>query len=184
MKKALFVGSFNPITLAHEKIVKDLIKENIINYVYFLPVNSNKIDLISIDNRINMINLIKTKKIDVLNIYNYSKDGLFNFDVLQNIDLNITHIIMGSDLFFKFKTFKNYQDILNNYYIIVINRDKNTLEYINNNYKEYLDKIIFINKTYDGSSNKAKELLKSNSNSNIYLNNKVLDYIKNNNLYN
>ena len=128
-----------------------------------------------------MINLIKNKKQEVLNIYNYSKNGLFNFDVLKKINLNITHIIVGSDLFFKFNQFNNYKDILDNYYIIVINRDKNILEYINNNYKEYLNKIIFVNKTYNGSSKKAKELLKSNNN--IYLNDKVLDYIKNNNLY-
>ena len=182
MKVSLFVGSFNPITLAHESIVKDLIKDNIVDYVYFLPVNSSKLDLISIDNRIKMINLIKNKKIEVLNIYNYSKNGLFNYDVLKNIDLNITHIIVGSDLLFKFNTFKNYKDILDKYYLIVINRDNNTLEYLNNNYKEYLDKIIFIDKKYEGSSKKAKEQLKNNNN--IYLNNKVLDYIMKNKLYN
>ena len=182
MKNSLFVGSFNPITLAHEEIANNLTREKIVDYLYYLPVNSSKTDLISIDSRIEMINLIKTKNQDVLNIYNYSKDGLFNYNALEHINLNITHIVLGSDLFFKFNTFKNYKDILNKYYLIVINRDNNTLEYINNNYNKYLDKIIYIDKTYKASSKIAKELLKTNS-KNIYLNKKILDYIKKNNLY-
>ena len=182
MKKSLFVGSFNPITIAHEKISKELIENKIVDYLYFLPVNSNKTDLINIDNRIEMINLIKSEKEEVLNIYNYSKDGFFNYDVLEKINLNITHIILGSDLFLKFKTFNNYLDILNKYYLIVINREFDTNKYIEKEYKDYKDKIIVINKQYDGSSKKAKELLKNKDN-NIYLNNKVLDYINKNNLY-
>jgi len=182
MKKSLFVGSFNPITIAHEKISKELIENKIVDYLYFLPVNSNKTDLINIDNRIEMINLIKSEKEEVLNIYDYSKDGFFNYDVLEKINLNITHIILGSDLFLKFKTFNNYLDILNKYYLIVINREFDTNKYIEKEYKDYIDKIIVINKQYDGSSKKAKDLLKNKDN-NIYLNNKVLDYINKNNLY-
>ena len=180
MKNCLFVGSFNPITLAHENISKDLLKDKIIDYLYFLPVNSNKLDLVSIDNRINMINLIKNNKEEVLNIYNYSKDGLFNYNILENInkDIKINYILMGSDLFLKFNTFTNYKDILNKYNLIIINRNDNISNYINNNYKDYLNKIILINKKYKGSSYLAKKELNTN-----YLNNKVLDYIINNNLY-
>lgn len=181
MNKCLFVGSFNPITIAHELIAKDLLKNKIVDYLYFLPVNSKKNDLKDIDIRIEMIKLIKNKKEDVLNIYNYSNTGLFNYDVLKKINLNITHIVLGSDLFLNFKNFKNYKEILKEYYIIVINRDSDIRDYIKDNYKEYLDKIIIINKRYIGSSKKAKELLGSKNN--IYLNSKVLDYINNNKLY-
>ena len=180
MKKALFVGSFNPITLAHENISSDLLKNNIIDYLYFLPVNSNKQGLISIENRINMINLIKNNKEEVLNIYNYSKNGLFNYKILESInkEKNINYILMGSDLFLKFNTFNNYKDILNNYTLIIVNRNDNISDYINNNYKEFLNKIILINKEYKGSSYLAKKELNTK-----YLNKKVLDYIINNNLY-
>lgn len=180
MKNCLFVGSFNPITLAHEHISSDLLNNNIIDYLYFLPVNSSKLDLISIDNRINMINLIKNNKEEVLNIYNYSKNGLFNYNILESInkEKNINYVLMGSDLFLKFNTFTNYKDILNKYNLIIINRNDNISNYINNNYKDYLNKIILINKKYKGSSYLAKKELNTN-----YLNNKVLDYIINNNLY-
>ncbi|MBQ8892617.1 MAG: hypothetical protein IJ068_07140 [Bacilli bacterium] len=181
MKKGLFVGSFNPITLSHQNIASDLLKENICDYIYFLPVNSKKDDLIGIQERINLINLVINSKEEVLNVYNYSESGFFNYDVLKKID-GITHIIMGSDLFLRFNTFKNYKDILNEYFIIVIDRNFDTKEYINKYYKDYLDKIIVIDKKYDGSSKLAKDDLKKGNNK--YLDLKVLDYIKTNNLYN
>ncbi len=111
-------------------------------------------------------------------------DRLFNYNILNNInkDIKITHILMGSDLFLKFNTFKNYQDILNNYILIIINRNDNIADYINNNYKDYKNKIILINKEYKGSSYLAKQELLQNKNN--YLNNKILNYIKENNLYN
>ena len=181
MKKGLFVGSFNPITKAHEQIANDLLKNNKIDYLYFLPVNSNKSDLINISERINLINLIKSNKEEVLNIFDYSNSGFFNYNILKQIK-GITHIIMGSDLFLKFKTFSSYEKILKEYYIIVVNRDTYIHEYVINNYTEFIDKIIIINKKYDGSSKLAKDNLLDKNNK--YLNKKVLDYIKEHNLYN
>ena len=181
MKKCLYVGSFNPITKAHENISKDLLDSNIIDFLYFLPVNSKKIDLVKIIDRINMINLIKNNKEEVLNIYDYSNDGLFNYNILEiiNKDIKINYILMGSDLFLKFNTFNNYKDILNKYTLIIIKRNNSINDYINNNYQEYLDKIIIINKEYQGSSYLAKKELPNTK----YLNIKVLDYILKNKLY-
>jgi len=177
----LFVGSFNPITTSHELIAKDLLNNKIIDYLYFIPVNSNKNDLVSIEDRIKMIKLIINKKEEVLNIYDFTKDGLFNYDVLNKINnkYNITHIVMGGDLFYKFKTFKNNNIILNNYKLIIIKRDNEIEEYLNKYYKD--NNIILITKTYDGSSKLAKENINKDNN---YLNKKVLDYIKENKLYN
>ena len=182
MKNCLYVGSFNPITRAHENIAKDLLKENIIDKVYFLPVNSNKNDLVSIKNRINMIKLIKNNNIEIINIYDFNKSGLFDYNILKEINntYNITHLVMGSDLFYKIKTFNNYQDILSEYKIIIIKRDNNIDNYINDYYDDY-NNIILINKLYDGSSMIAKENLNKD---NKYLDKKVFDYIKENNLYN
>jgi len=182
MKKGLFVGSFNPVTLAHENIAKELLDESIVDYLYFLPVNSNKKDLISIENRIEMIKKITKENQSVLNIYDYSEKGVFNIDILLKMNLDITHIIMGSDLFLRFNSFKNYQEILAKYYLIVIKRGLDIHKYVKEYYRDLGDKIIIIDKEYDGSSKLAKESL--NNNSNKYLNTKVLDYIKTNNLYN
>ena len=77
MRTCLFVGSFNPVTLAHQKIAYDLLEDKVIDYLYFLPVNSMK-NVILVEDRIKLLNLIKTPKMEVLNIYDYEKKGLFN----------------------------------------------------------------------------------------------------------
>jgi len=179
----LFVGSFNPITTTHLKIAQDLLEHKLLNHIYFLPVNSKKENLEEIKDRLNMLNLVLKEDMESLNIYNYNETGLFNYSILEkiNLDKKITHIIMGSDLFLRFKTFSNYEDILKKYSLIVINRGDN-LEKELAYYSNYQDKIIIINKTYLGSSTIARKSLKENNS--IYLDNKVLDYIKKNNLYN
>ena len=180
MKIGLFVGSFNPVTISHENIALDLLNNNYLDYIYYIPVNSQKKDLISIENRIEMLNLIKTNQTGIINIYDYTKLGFFNNLVLDKIDskYHIDYIIMGYDLFLKFDTFKDYKKILKKYKLIIIKRGEYKKELI----KQYncQENIIFINKDYPASSKIAKERLNEKNN---YLNNKVLDYIKNNNLY-
>ena len=178
MKKCLYVGSFNPPTKAHIEIANYLLKQKIIDYLYFLPVNSSKTNLISLDKRINMLNLVKNKQEDVLNILTYQEKGFFNYDVLTKINLNITYLVMGSDLLLHFNTFPNYLDILNNYILIIIKRDNFDINsYLQNNYSNYLDKFIIIEKQFKGSSTDSRKYLKN-------IHKKVLVYIKNNNLYN
>lgn len=185
MKNCLFVGSFNPITKTHLEIAKDLLNDNIIDYIYFLPVNSKKTNLVSINNRINMINLTIQSKMQVLNIYNFQQEGLFNYLILEKIKKlhNITHLVMGSDLFLNLETFYKYEEILKNYNLIIIKRDNiDIVNLISNKYKLYSSKIKIINKDYLGSSTLARTELKFNKNDNLDL--KVFNYIKENNLYN
>ena len=184
MKKCLFVGSFNPITKSHQEIAVDLLNHKIVDYIYFLPVNSKKNNLVSISNRINMINLVINNYMETLNIYNYQENGLFNYLVLEKLkDLKITHLVMGSDLFFKFYTFKNYKNILEKYNLIIIERNNDDIEsLIINKYFKYQDKFIIIKKKYFGSSSIVRDNL--NKDKVKYLDKKVLAYIKKFNLYN
>ena len=176
--KSLYVGSFNPVTKAHINICKYLL-EKYINYIYLIPVNSNKTNLVSIDKRIRMINLVKNSKMEVLNIYDYNKDGLFNYYVLKEIK-DIDSIIIGADLLLRLKTFMEYQEILKNYTIIVIERnDIDVLKIIDTYYQEYKSSFLVIEKSFLGSSTLARSSLDTS-----YLDKKVLDYIKENNLYN
>lgn len=185
MKNCLFVGSFNPITKSHIEIAKDLLNNKIIDYLYFLPVNSNKKNLESISYRINMINLVIDNRMNVLNIYNYSKNGLFDYLILDKIskEKDIKYLVLGSDLFLNFSNFKNYETILKKYKLIIINRNNIDIDsIIINNYSNYKENFYLIKKEYRSSSTKARESLHDKDN--IYLDKKVLDYIKENKLYN
>ena len=185
MKNALFVGSFNPVTKSHIKIASDLLKNKVLDYIYFIPVNSKKINLVKIDHRITMLDLVIKNNMEVLDIYNYSENGMFNYRVLDylNEKFKITHLILGSDLLLKFKTFTEYEHILKNYYLIIIKRDDFKISmYLEMKFKNYLDRFIIIDKDYFASSTKARNSL--NEKNNKYLEKKVLDYIKKFNLYN
>ncbi len=180
MKICLYVGSFNPVTKAHLKIASDLLENKIIDFLYFLPVNSQKSNLIPIKLRIDMLNLVTNSKEKTLNVYNYSQTGFFNYDVLTKINKQITHLVLGSDLFLKFNNFSNYQEILKNYNLIIIKRDNINLEnIINKYYLSFKDKMTIIKKNYQGSSTLARNTLNED-----YLSKEVLAYIKENSLYN
>ena len=89
---------------------------------------------------------------------------------------------MGSDLFLNLKNFLDYEYILKTFTLIIVKRlDFDIETYIEKEFKEYKDKLIIINKEYNGSSSLAKLALKEKENK--YLNKEVLEYIKENNLY-
>ena len=181
MKTGLFVGSFNPITKAHINIARHLINKKIVNKVIFLPVINNDKKLELLEHRINMINLNIDNNhylvSDIMN--NYDK---FNYKVINDIKNTYKdlYIIMGFDLIKRFKSFDNYLDIIKNNHLIIINRDstyKEMYKYIHKEYSDYLDKVILVDyhSKYSSSNFKKDNNIKKK---------KVLDYIKENKLYN
>ncbi len=185
MKKCLFVGSFNPVTIAHIEISKYLLKENIIDYLYFLPVNSKKTNLVNIEKRIEMLNLVNPKDTKILNIYEFQKEGTFNTTILKKITkkYKINYLVMGQDLLLKLENFVNYKTILKNYYLIIIKRLNEKIEpIIKEKFLKYQDKFIIINKRYHESSTLARSKISFKNNK--YISKEILDYIKENNLYN
>ena len=95
----------------------------------------------------------------------YNKDDIF--------------FIMGSDNFRKMPTWKNYEDLIKNYNIIVIERDRKKIR--NENPKNIIEFIP--EKLASADSTKIREMIKNNENTQEYLNPKVYEYIKKNNLY-
>ena len=86
MKKyGFFGGSFNPPTIAHEIIAKEIAKEFNLDKVYFVPVGDfyNKKDLIDERKRFEMLNLITDSNIDVLDIELKAKKSLQTIDAFN-----------------------------------------------------------------------------------------------------
>lgn len=184
MKIAVYVGSFNPVHKGHIKVVKKILKEYV-DKVIIVPTMSywNKNNLISISDRINMLKLYETKEI-VIDTKNNNYE--FTYQVLRNIQKEYKndkiYLVIGDDLLKDFDKWKNIFEILK-YNIIVIKRN-NIDESIYKKYEKY--NFIVTNKisSKEISSTIVRNMI-VNGNKDVlkYIDLKVYDYIKRNNLY-
>lgn len=184
MKIAVYVGSFNPVHKGHIKVVKKILKEYV-DKVIIVPTMSywNKNNLISISDRINMLKLYETKDI-VIDKKNNNYE--FTYQVLRNIQKKYKndkiYLVIGDDLLRDFDKWKNISEILK-YNIIVIKRN-NIDESIYKKYEKY--NFIVTNKisSKEISSTIVRNMI-VNGNKDVlkYIDLKVYDYIKRNNLY-
>ena len=180
----LFIGSFNPITKAHIDIILK-VKDNF-KKIVLVPVSSKDKELIDINRRIEMLNILKKKYsfIEISNIMkNYSYLYYYIIDLLKNKygDLNI---IMGSDLLEKLPSFDNYEYLLDNYNFTIISRDNINLDkLIKERYLKYQNKFTILNYQSNISSTMVRKLLKEKKDISDVLDKDIYDYIKKNNLY-
>ncbi len=180
----LFIGSFNPPTLAHLEIALKLKKR--FSKIIFVPVNSKDKNLVDIQKRISMLN-IYTKRFSFLEIDDIMKDySYLNYriiDLLKDKYKNVT-IIMGSDLLDKLISFDNYQYLLENYSFIVIKRKGFDIKkIIHDKYYNYLDKFEILNFSSNISSTMAREKLHNQESVKNILDSDILLYIKEYHLY-
>lgn len=180
----LFIGSFNPPTLAHLKICLKL-KDDFTKIV-LVPVNSKDKELISLNNRINMLEILKMKYdfLEIDNIMqNYSFLDYHIIDLLKEKYQNVK-IIIGSDLLDKIDTFDNYKYLLENYSFVVIARyHYDAKSIIKKKYTSYQNKFNIIKFNNNTSSTMARELLKNKQDTKNVLDKDVLNYIIKHELY-
>ena len=180
----LFIGSFNPPTLAHIGIINKIKKRY--EKIVLVPVNSKEKHLISFNDRINMLSLLKKddSKIlidDLMKDYAYLNYRLI--DLLKKKYYKI-ELIIGSDILEKMIFFDNYKYLLENYSFVVITRKKiDVKKIIQDKYYNYSDKFTIIDYHNDISSTMAREYLKEGKDTQGILDKDVYDYIKNKHIY-
>ncbi|MBQ8534639.1 MAG: nicotinate (nicotinamide) nucleotide adenylyltransferase [Bacilli bacterium] len=193
MKIGIFGGSFNPPHKMHLNIVEELLNEKILDKVIIVPTGlhySYKNNLASNEHRYNMLKLM-TKHNDKIEIsdFEFKDEEIHSFDTLEyykNIYKNDTiYFVCGLDNISYVDKWYKGEYLLNNYKFLVITRDTNNLDEILLKYEKYKDNIIITNiKSNNISSSYIRDELKEkNYNLNDYLDQKVIDYIKENNLY-
>lgn len=129
-----FGGSFNPPTIAHYNLIKQALKEYNFDKVYFVPVNDyyKKDNLISIDLRIEMLNLLckNESDIEVLDIEKKISSQLNAIDIFKILEAKYKgHEIVffiGEDNYAKMNTWKEYTQ-LKKYNYIVFQRNDNKI---------------------------------------------------------
>lgn len=187
MKIGVYVGSFNPPHKGHIKIVNHLIN-NYLNKVIIIPTGNywDKLDLVSIDDRINMLKYYKNENI-IIDTKNNNIE--YTYQILEKLSKEYSedelYLIIGADNIVNFDKWKNYEEILK-YNLIILNRDGiNITQYLEKLNKK--DKYIIVNDlpNIDISSTMIRNKLKDNDYENLsmYLDEDVYEYIKEKKLY-
>ena len=188
MKIGVFVGSFNPVHKGHIKIVEYLLEKYLDKVIVIATGNYwNKTNLVDIKHRINMLKNYQNDKIIIDEINN---DKQYTYEILENLKKQYPkdelYLILGADNIINFDKWYKYKYLLEEN-LIIINRD-------NINIKEYLEKFnkkdkFIITETLPNimlsSTQIRKEITEKNYNSlNGKIDDKIIDYILKNNLYN
>ena len=193
---AIFGGSFNPPLNSHLLIAKQILKEyKNIEKIYFVPVSTkyNKTGLEKDEHRYNMLKIIcnNEKQLEVSNVELNQEKQLYTIETLNIFKNKFTEynicFIVGADNLKEISTWKTPKDLLKNFKIIALERGEERIEDIikkDDLLKKYKSSIIiFNNNKIDFSSTEVRNKLKKGENVDKFLNEDVLEYIKENNLY-
>ena len=179
----IFIGSFNPPTIAHYDIIK--IMEKYFDKLVIIPVNSREKHLVEMNKRIEMLELLFHKDSlviidDLMNDYSYVNYRVI--DLLKKKYGEIT-LIIGSDLLKNLDKFDNYEYLLSNYRFYVVTRDDDVKRIVLDKYSKYFDKFKFIEYHNNISSTKVRKLIQEKKDLTNVLDEKVSLYIKEHRLY-
>lgn len=181
----VFVGSFDPIHKGHTHIIKYLLQYNLVDKVIVIPTMDywDKKTVASLDERIEMCKLIENKKVKVsttLNKYQYTYEVMKELE--KEYPMDYLFLIMGADNIVNFDKWKNIDDLLE-YNIIVVNRDNIDIAEHVNKFNKKDNFIVIDNFDYiPVSSTYIRNNIKAGD-SKEYLDEKVYNYINENNLY-
>lgn len=186
MKIGFFGGSFNPPTNVHIDIANELIKDNIVDKVIFVPIGDfySKKDLALFSDRYRMLSFAieRFSNLEIDNFEKNIKQTLYATDAFKLLSKKYKeheiYFIMGSDNFSKMISWKEYDDIIDKYSYIVVNRN-------GYNCNESKDNIVYFKpkKCYNYDSTTVRKLIKDGKNIDNFLDHKVVKFIKDNNLY-
>ena len=179
MRLGIYIGSFNPVHNGHIDVVNYLVNNRYVDKVLIVPTCGywDKVDLIDIKDRIEMLKFFENKNKMVDNKHN---DYEYTYQLMRALSCEYSddlYLIMGADNIVEFDKWKNYQELLN-YKIIVMNRDNIDISKYIEKYKS--NNFIVVNdyKYIDISSSVIRKNLESK-----YIDKRVRKYIKDNNLY-
>ncbi len=194
MKIGIFGGSFNPPHNMHINIGEELIKQSYLDKIIFVPTGIKykyKSNLSPNENRFDMLKILtqKNKNFSVSN-YEFNDNVVYTCETLDYFKNKYLKdeifFICGADNLSYIDKWKNGEEILKNYKIIVIARNTDNLESILKKYSKYNDNILVARiPPYDLSSTEIRKLISDGEYHLLdkYLDCDIIDYIIENNLY-
>lgn len=188
VKFGFFGGSFNPPTYAHLKIAEKSLKLYGLDKVFFVPVGNyySKPGLLDELHRYNMIKIMceDESNIEVEDIELNMDKKITTIEAFRKINDKYknseNYFIMGADNFKLLPTWKEADEILANYNLIVFSRGEINLKSERKNVN-----MVSLSEYENCSSGIVRNLIENNKLDDIikYTKCGVLKYIKENNLY-
>lgn len=188
MKLGIFGGAFNPPHKMHQEIALELLDKQYLDKIIYVPTgnNYNKPGLLQGEDRIAMLNIMfqNEKRVSVSDFE--VKGSLYTINTLRHFreiyPEDEIYFICGTDNLAEFYTWRNYEEILKNYKLLVIARKDNEFNDIIKGYSDYQENIVLANvesKTIS-STEVRKEILENDFSETLkeYLDEKVIEYLK------
>lgn len=192
MKIGIFGGCFNPPHRMHKNIAVKLVEDGYLNKVIFVPTGNDyqKRGLIDVEKRYEMLRIL-IREIPYLRVSRFETTGgkvtYQTLDYFQDKYPNDEiYFICGSDNLEELDTWDLYEEILKKYKVLAITRNHDKTEEIIEKYIKYENHIIIgeIGET-NISSTMIREWIKKHKDHLLkeHLEEDILNYIKENNLY-
>ena len=193
MKIGVYGGSFNPIHIMHKEIVTSLLDKGYVDKIILLPTGNyyKKSNLLDGKYRMKMLELaFKDDKRVEISDYEFKNNLISTYrslDYLQSIYKNDSlYFIMGADNLKGFDTWKKYDYILDNYNLIIIDRDIDYKEELEK-YNSYKGEIVIASNvvTNSVSSSEIRDFYYNDISFDYkkYLDKEVYDYINDKGFY-
>jgi nicotinate-nucleotide adenylyltransferase len=190
MKIGLYFGSFNPIHIGHLKLANYLIDNQIIDEVWFVvsPCNPLKKQSELLDEYIRLDMLIAAiqnqPKFKVCDIEFTMSIPSYSIDTLHLLSSQFTDyqfaLIIGSDNALVFDQWKNHQQLLNEFPVLVYPRKGYDFAEIADKYPQMQ---LLNTPIYDISSTQIRDFIAQKKDASQWLHPSVYQFIIENNLY-
>ena len=192
MKIGVFGGSFNPSHKMHLNIGLELVNKQYVDKVIYVPTGSKykyKNNLLPDKNRLEMLEILTNKyknlSVDDYELKDevvYTCETLAYFKELYPNDQ--IYFICGADNLSYIDKWKNGEEILKNYKILVMKRKGEDIDELLEKFKIYKNNIVVADiEQQDISSTDIRERLKNKEEVLDELDKEVYEYIRKNKLY-
>ncbi len=192
MRIGVFGGSFNPPHKMHLNIGFQLVNKQYVDKVIYVPTGSKykyKNNLLPDKNRLEMLEIL-TKNYEYLDVNDYElKDEVvytcetlaYFKEVYKDDDI---YFVCGADNLSYIDKWKNGEEILRGYKILVMKRKGEDIDELLEKFKEYKHNIVVADvEQQDISSTDIRERLKNKEDVLDVLDKEVYEYIRKNKLY-
>ncbi len=192
MRIGVFGGSFNPPHKMHLNIGFQLVNKQYVDKVIYVPTGSKykyKNNLLPDKNRLEMLEIL-TKNYEYLDVNGYElKDEVvytcetlaYFKEVYKDNDI---YFVCGADNLSYIDKWKNGEEILRGYKILVMKRKGEDIDELLEKFKEYKHNIVVADvEQQDISSTDIRERLKNKEEVLDVLDKEVYEYIRKNKLY-